>query len=51
MSPSVILNKDNTVAPVEIPQTGDNALIITFSILVLAALLGLGIVKYRKNNK
>lgn len=51
VSPSVILNKDNTVAPVEIPQTGDNALIITFSILVLAALLGLGIVKYRKNNK
>ncbi len=51
VSPSIILKGDNTKAPVEIPQTGDNSFYISAGILVLVAFSALYIFKTRKNNK
>lgn len=51
VSPSVILKKDNTIAPDPMPQTGDNAFYISFAILALVAILGIYVAKYKKDNK
>jgi len=48
VSPKIILKGDNTVAPVEIPQTGDNAVFITATIIILITILSVCIYKYKK---
>ena len=46
VSPSIILKKDQTIAPEPIPQTGDNVMLISLAIVGLLAIAIIGVVKH-----
>lgn len=48
VSPKIVLKGDNTVAPIEIPQTGDNVALIISTIAIAATILSICIYKYKK---
>lgn len=48
ISPSIILKRDNTVAPEKIPQTGDKVVLLSITIILLIVLLTVYTVKYKK---